>query len=830
MKRILISAVTVVGIVLILLAVLPFLIPSSVYRAKIEEAATSALGREVSVGGAARISLLPTISASVENVSVANPEGFEEPYMIEAGVLRGSVRIWPLLSRRVEVSELSFENASVSLLKREDGKVNWEIGTPSTPETKETPDTAGNPFSTTVDRASLSNATLVYADQQTDKRYILSELDAEVTLRDPTKPMTLRANGIFQTERFDFAATVTSPRAYLSQNATSVDIQFGSNLGNLGFEGTLTPQGQMEISGRFQANLPRIGAIPEFLNIQLPVNLEPIGGLRTRGALTGPLTALNVTVDELSVSGDGLNANFDGNVLFGASPEVSGNINLSLRDTHAMSEQLGLGLDSLRPIRQVSLATKLSGPLDALTFKGMDARTSSPTLTASYKGDISLDGEGSIEGDISASTTQLGTLLSHLGGASSEENGLKNASLSGLLNGTLTSPGIKDGVYKLDNTEATGSASIDLGGAVPQIRADLIMSVLDLTPFLGKSKKSTSGEGAWSDAQFDLQGLSLLDADIQIQAETIEIGQIILRQADLDATLSEGRLVADMNQFILFDGDWQGETIIDASGSKPSFAFSLLSDGVQAEQLLQSLAGFDRLSGSGRFSTKLESTGMSIREVVNQLDGRVELSLDDGMLSGINLGQLVRSVSSLKDALSSGDSPITDLANIVSPQAETDFSTFASTLNVQDGAANIERLILTNPVFSVTGDGQIDLGDRTLDMKLTPAVDSSGQGNTSAIQLNGIPVPLRVTGSWGSPRFAPDISGLQSALTKSATDKLRQQLGGNIRTIISGDKEQATETESGPETDQQETQDNKSEMNPTERAVDDMLGSIFGPN
>ena len=59
MKRILIIVSAIVVILAIAVITLPFLIPSSVYKAQIEKAATTALGREVTLLGEAKLSYFP---------------------------------------------------------------------------------------------------------------------------------------------------------------------------------------------------------------------------------------------------------------------------------------------------------------------------------------------------------------------------------------------------------------------------------------------------------------------------------------------------------------------------------------------------------------------------------------------------------------------------------------------------------------------------------------------------------------------------------------------------------------------------------------------------
>ena len=117
MKRTILILAGIFGLLLVAALTVPFFVPKAVYKAQIEKAATGALNRDVSLTGDVTVSVFPRISASVGGVTVANPEGFSAPNMIEAGELRGSVKWMPLLSRRVEVQELSFVDANVQLEK-----------------------------------------------------------------------------------------------------------------------------------------------------------------------------------------------------------------------------------------------------------------------------------------------------------------------------------------------------------------------------------------------------------------------------------------------------------------------------------------------------------------------------------------------------------------------------------------------------------------------------------------------------------------------------------------------------------------------------------------
>ena len=163
MKRILLICGAVLAVLVIAALTVPFSIPKPAYKARIESAATSALNRDVELTGDVSISVFPRISASIDGVTVANPEGFARDSMIMAGELRGSVKWLPLLSGKVDVQEITFVDADVFLQKRADGETNWQFGAGKSQE--DTPDSEGSGSGkASIGKARLQNASLTYQD------------------------------------------------------------------------------------------------------------------------------------------------------------------------------------------------------------------------------------------------------------------------------------------------------------------------------------------------------------------------------------------------------------------------------------------------------------------------------------------------------------------------------------------------------------------------------------------------------------------------------------------------------------------------------------------
>lgn len=847
MKRILIIGGGVIGALIVALLILPFLIPGSVYKSQIEKAASSAFGRDVTVAGDVSISVFPGITASVEDVSVANPEGFPKRNMLTAGALRGSVRLMPLFSKRVEIRKIEFVDAAVQLTRLEDGRVNWVLGDGNPEDEASSAPNEGTDVSARIDRISLQNASLLYEDLSAGTRYELTELDAGTAFTSPSDPLVLKAKGKFQTQAFTTDLTLSTPQTFQETSQASVAFEFSSDLGFVSYVGNVQAGDETTLDGVFSGSLPQLNDVAGFLDLDLPINPAPLGALKVDSRVTGPVSGLQFNFSKLSLAGDGFNADYSGLINLDDDVLLDGKSSITIRDAANLAARLGFDLPQMASIQQVTFSSNLSGRALTPSLTGADIRTTSPNLQSSFSGDLAFAGAGRIDGDLKIETSQLRTVLAQFGVAVPEGRTMKVLKVNSRAEGTFQNLNLDKGVYQLDDIRTTGSLGADLGGAIPVIRANLKTNDLSLDPFLGDSKtSSTQQNSGWSDAPLDLQALKLLNADISLQAETIRIGPISLTDNVLKSTLTNGALSTRFEQFSVFGGAWTGLVRVDASPSVPQFGFDLDANSVSAQSLLGTLTGFDRLSGDGGFAINVTTSGSTLDQVVSKMNGTASLNIADGALKGINLGQLVRSAGSLQEQLTSGNLTLASLGQVVSPKAETDFTNFTTQLTISEGVADIRSLQLTNNVLNVSGTGQINLGGRSMDVKLTPAVDRTGRGNASAVQLNGIPIPIRVSGSWVAPKFSPDFSGVQTALQQTVRDRaagaIAGQLNGELGNIIAGALGEPPTAQSSPvdaggapdETipDEEDEGEEKVPANedPRERIIQNALGSIFGPN
>src|SRR6185295_17008547 len=122
------------------------------------------------------------------------------------------------------------------------------------------------------------------------------------------------------------------------------------------------------------------------------------------------------------------------------------------------------------------------------------------------------------------------------------------------------------------------------------------------------------------------------------------------------------------------------------------------------------------------------------------LAGTAKLQLKDGAIKGINLAEVFRRA---KSALGSQE----QRAQAREAQ-QTDFSEMNASFTIKNGVAHNEDLDVKSPLFRISGKGDIDIGNSTLDYVTRASVVAStkGQGGDDLAQLQGLTVPVRLHG------------------------------------------------------------------------------------
>ncbi len=112
------------AVVVVVLVVLPFLINLNSFRPKIESAASTALGRQVTVGDLS-LSILSG-GVGVDHIAIADDPAFGKAAFVTAERLKVGVELIPLIfSKELKVTDITLERPQITLLKAANGTWNF---------------------------------------------------------------------------------------------------------------------------------------------------------------------------------------------------------------------------------------------------------------------------------------------------------------------------------------------------------------------------------------------------------------------------------------------------------------------------------------------------------------------------------------------------------------------------------------------------------------------------------------------------------------------------------------------------------------------------------
>jgi AsmA protein len=236
---------------------------------------------------------------------------------------------------------------------------------------------------------------------------------------------------------------------------------------------------------------------------------------------------------------------------------------------------------------------------------------------------------------------------------------------------------------------------------------------------------------------------------VRISAAELGIGEARFAPAAIDAALASGVLKANFPNLRAYGGQVNGQLTVDLSGDSPAYALSCDLVGVRALPLLQSAADFDKLDGKLQAKLALRSAGNSQRAIMSNLSGSVFANFQDGAIRGLNVAQMVRSLTS--GTLSGWQE---------GKEQTTDLSQLSASFRIDKGQATSGDLNLVGPLVRMTGAGTIDLATKTLAFRVEPKLVMTTEGQGRAADQAGFGVPVVIDGPWAEPRIYPDIAGM----------------------------------------------------------------------
>lgn len=168
----------VVGVLIVLILVVPFLIPVNQFRPTIEEKASAALGRKVQLGDLS-LSLISG-SLSAENLSVGDDPKFSSAPFLTAKSLKVGVELMPLIfSKTLNITGVTIDTPQVTLLHNPAGVWNFSsLGGPAAKaQAKQPPAQKTAAPELSIAKLELKNGRITVGATNSQKRSTYDNLD-----------------------------------------------------------------------------------------------------------------------------------------------------------------------------------------------------------------------------------------------------------------------------------------------------------------------------------------------------------------------------------------------------------------------------------------------------------------------------------------------------------------------------------------------------------------------------------------------------------------------------------------------------------------------------
>ena len=191
MKKVFLSLGALLGLLFLAGIAIVSLVDVNAHKPRIEAALSDALGMEFRIRGKAGLHLLPSVSISLSDIRLRNL-GTD---LASVETLRVGVKLRPLLSRRMEITELVLEKPVIRIEKGTDGKFNYE--TPPRPPKPPAKGGEGPGASLAVAGGTVRNGALSYLDKKDGAKTEVSGINLSLkNLSLPAAPDTPLSKGI----------------------------------------------------------------------------------------------------------------------------------------------------------------------------------------------------------------------------------------------------------------------------------------------------------------------------------------------------------------------------------------------------------------------------------------------------------------------------------------------------------------------------------------------------------------------------------------------------------------------------------------------------------
>ena len=341
-------------------------------------------------------------------------------------------------------------------------------------------------------------------------------------------------------------------------------------------------------------------------------------------------------------------------------------------------------------------------------------------------------------------------------------------------------------VAKFDESNIKAKLGMAQFGA-PAYDFDIDIDKLNLDKYAPPKQKGAQGKPAEPtvpaskpkevEKPIDLSPLKALNLDGRLKIGDLIANNIKASSVRMDVRAKDGRLDLDPMQANLYQGSLKGNARVNANRNQIAVKQAL--SAISIGPLLRDAAQQDVIEGHGNVVLDLTTAGNTVSAFKQALNGSASLNLKDGAIKGVDLAGAMRNIKSKlggQDAEQSGNTT-----------QKTDFTELTASFTIKNGVAHNADLSAKSPFLRISGEGDVNIAQDSLDYLVKAAVvgTTAGQGGKERTELTGLTLPVRIYGPYSGLKYKMQFSQMFSGASKEA---LKQMAKDALKDGVKGEQ------------------------------------------
>ena len=563
----------------LVLALVPALLPAERVRAAVVAELSRRLGVPVTISGPVSVQVLPQLAVQLDRIVI----GTGDDALASADAAIGALRLFPLMTGKVSISDYALVRPRVTIKVAVDGSSNWD-------RTLEALRRVAEEEARGLADFRVLQGEAVVIDDKTRQRIEIGAMEIAVSWPRFDRQANISGRFTLHGEPVEVSAVLARPLALLAAEATTLKMRLAAAPVRIGFEGEVGGRARASAAGTMTVESPSLRNLLRWIG-QHPGSGVALGTFALKGEVR--MTPTELTFPEV-------NAELDGNVAAGAltvnfegeRPQVTGTLDAErvvatpyFADMNPIPE-----VDRGWNRRPIDLSTLTASDLDlrlsaremivgsaklGRTAASVTARNGRLTVTL---GDAQAYG-GSLRGALVLSPhsdgvevrATLNVLRAELGQGLAEWFGYRR--LDGIGNAQISIEGHGPTMSDIART-ASGQATLTaVDGAIRGFNAEGILRRLERRPLSASGADARSGRTPYERIAATLHivnGVATAD-EIMLDGQIVRVrlqgsAQLQARELDLRgiATLKRSSSATDGNFELPFavQGSWDDPFVL----------------------------------------------------------------------------------------------------------------------------------------------------------------------------------------------------------------------------------------------------------------------------